>query len=422
MIGLAKRAARERYLAASKADDLEGRKWAFGSESKGRVESALFFARSEAPITDPGDGWDADPLLFGCENGVVELATGTFRPGRQDDKVTMKVGVDFDPDADCPRWLQFLDEVFGSDDDLLDFVWRAVGYSLTGSTKEQCFFLLHGKGSNGKSLFLNTLRYVLGDYAHSTTFALFDYAARQDHSQNLAQLDLRRFVTASESAENCRLNEDRLKALAGSEPITARLMRENDRTFTNTVKLWLGVNHRPRVLDDSDGFWRKARLVPFNHRFALPEELEARPELHDDPHVSSADRNLEAALKAEAPGILRWAVQGAALWACDGLQAPPCVQAASRSWREEADPLGDFFATRCVIADTCRVRAGDLYAAYLDFCQDQGMKDRDRMSQQAFGRRIAARFDKKARAVVDGKQGPAYFGIGLRDDRQEGPM
>ena len=411
---LAKEAARKRYVEASRADNTETRKWAFGSESRSRVEAALHFARAEAPITDPGDGWDSDPLLLGCENGVVELGTGTFRPGRPEDKVTMKVGVAYDPEAECPRWLQFLGEVFEDDDDLLNFVWRSVGYSLTGSTKEQVFFLLHGKGSNGKTLFLNTLRHVLGDYAHSTTFSLFDYAARQDHSQNLAQLDSRRFVTASESAENCRLNEDRLKALAGSEPITARLMRENDRTFTNTVKLWLGVNHRPRVLDDSEGFWRKARLVPFSHRFALLEELEARPELHDDPHVSLADRNLTATLKAEAPGILRWAVQGAALWAVDGLHSPDCVRAASQAWREEADPLGDFFATRCVFGDACKVRAGDLFASYCQWAEEEGLKDRERMTQQAFGRRIAARFDKKQRAFVNGKTGPAYYGIGLR--------
>jgi putative DNA primase/helicase len=411
---LAKRAARERYVAAGAADDLESRKWAFGSESKGRVEAALYFARAEPPITDPGDGWDGNPMLLGCPNGIVELETGTFRPGRPEDRVTLQVGVPYDPQAECPRWLQFLEEVFGGDADLINFVWRAVGYSLTGSTKSQCFFLLHGKGSNGKSVLLSVLRHVLGDYAHNTSFSLFDYAARHDHSQNLAQLELRHFVTASESAENCRLNEDRLKALAGSDPISARLMRENDRTFDNTAKVWLGVNHKPRVLDDSDGFWRKARLIPFTRRFVDPEKLAADPSLSLDPNILPADRDLETALKAEAPGILRWAVQGAALWACDGLREPETVRAASQAWREEADPLGDFFATRCVVTDNAKVRAGDLYAAYCEWCEEEGLKDRERMTQQAFGRRIAARFDKKQRAYVNGKTGPAYYGIGLR--------
>jgi putative DNA primase/helicase len=417
LTGLAKRAARARYKGAPEGEEGDAeRRWAFGSESKAKVEAALFMAKATAPIMDDGAGWDANPMLLGCPNGVVELATGTFRAGRPEDRLTLKVGVPYDPEAECPLWLQFLGDVFRGDAALQEFVWRALGYSLTGSTKEQLFFLLHGSGGNGKTKLLEVLRYVLGDFAHSAPFSLFDYSCRNQHPQALAQLEGRRFVTASEPSENCRLNEDRLKALAGGEPVTAHLMRQNDHTFENTAKVWLGVNYKPRVLDDSDGFWRKARLVPFTRRFVYPEKLEANPTLLLDPDVLPADRDIAEKLKAEATGILRWAVEGAALWATGGLREPDCVRVASEAWREEADPLGDFFASCCTIGEKCRVPAGDLYRAYCKWCDDLSMKEKERMTQTAFGRRIGARFKKDPKAFISGRQGPAYFGIGLAEE------
>lgn len=404
---LAKQAARARYDAASDAENDPQRKWAFGSEARGRVEAALYFARGEPPIADPGDGWDANPTLLGCPNGVVELDTATLRPGRRDDRVTLRTAVPYDPQADCPRWFRFLDEIL-PDSDVREFVWRAVGYSLTGSVSEQCFFLLFGRGSNGKTLFMSTLRNVFGEYAHSAPFSLFDWRERGQHPQALAQLEGRRFVTASEAAENCRLNEDRLKSLAGGEPITAHLMRQNDRTFETTSKIWLAVNHLPRVLDDSDGFWRKARVIGFNQRFVDAAHLPATA----GTNLRIADRNLPQALAAEAPGILSWAVQGAGLWATDGLREPDSVRQDSAGWRDEADPLADFLAAECITGPTARVRAADLYRAYCQHCEAEGIRERDRMSQTAFGRRVGARFEK-TRDTVGGRKVVCYRGLGL---------
>jgi putative DNA primase/helicase len=419
LITLAKLAARERYVAASAAADEQQRQWAFGSESRSRAEAALYFARSEPPISDNGEAWDADPMLLGCPNGVVELNSGIFRSGRREDRLTRIVVVRYDERARCPRWEQFLEEVFCGDRELTDFLWRSIGYSLTGSIREQIFWLLHGQGSNGKSLFLGTLRYVLGDLAYSASFSLFDYSCRDAHPQNLAQLEARRFVTAAESAESCRLNEDRIKALTGGEPITAHLMRENDRTFPNTSKLWLSVNHLPRVFDDSDAFWRRARLVPFSRRFVDAEKPESDPALARDPAVLLADKELLDALKAEASGILRWAVAGAVAWAKEGLREPESVKLASQSWRDEVDPLSDFLGVCCTLNDDCVVLAGDLYRAYVRYCEDCGIRERDRMTQTMFGRRFGARFEKKPRVSIGGRKGPAYVGVGLREEKEE---
>ncbi len=168
-------------------------------------------------------------------------------------------------------------------------------------------------------------------------------------------------------------------------------------TFENTAKVWLGVNHKPRVFDDSDGFWRKARLIPFTRQF-----------LGDD-----ADPDLSDKLKAEAPGILRWAVRGAVAWAKEGLAPPPSVLAASSAWREEADPLGEFLASCCITGEPYEVSAGDLHHAYCDWCDELRLKERERLSSTAFGRRMADKFTKD-RVTRAGRKMTTYFGVGLQ--------
>lgn len=411
---LAKETARQRYTAAGRADNTALRKWAFASEARGRVESGIFFARGEYPISDDGDGWDADPDLLGTPNCIVDLTTGTARPGTRADRVTMKTSVAFDPSAEAPRWTRFLDEVFGGDGEMIDFVQRAVGYSLTGHISEQVFFLLNGRGSNGKSLLIEVLDAVLGDYGHTAPFKVFDYAQRTDHAQELAQFEGRRFVIAAESVENARLNEERLKALSGSGTIRANLMRQNSREFPNTVKLWLATNHRPRVLDDTDAFWRRARLIPFGTRFVDDDVLEADPELRDDQTVLPCDKHLKAKLMDEAAGILRWCVAGAARWHEDGLRVPDRVKQASTAWRDEADELGEFMGACCELGAARRVFADDIYRVYFRWAAIQGLREREVLSRTAFGRRLGHRFDRR-RVLIDDRRGMVYFGVGLSD-------
>lgn len=399
---LAKDAARARYEAASKAGDDDARKWAFGSENRSRIEAAIHLARSERPLADDGEGWDADPLLLACPNGVVDLATGTLRPGRPEDRITRQTTVPFDPAATCPRWQQFLGEVFDGDPELEEFIRRAVGYSLTGDMSEQCFFLCHGKGSNGKGVFVNTLRAILGDYAADTPFTTFELKARADIPADMAALEGRRFVTASETSENSRLNEARIKAWTGQDPITARFMRENFFTFYPQGKLWLSANHRPLVDDESEGFWRRVRLVPFDRQF-----------LGQD-----ADTRLADKLKEEAPGILAWAVQGAAAWQAGGIQVPERVRAAVDNYRAEADPLAEFIACRCLIRDACRVPSSKLFADYEVWCLEQHIPSGQRLTHTAFGRRIGERYCQR-RETIAGKKQRVYLGIGLASEGEE---
>ncbi len=393
---LAKEAARQRYGGATEIADLRERadeaRFAIGSENRQRIEAMLVAAQTEPPLADAGDRWDVDPWLLGVANGVVDLRTGTLRAGLPDDRITRHSDIAFNPDALCPRWRQFLDEVFAVDEELVGYIARAVGYSLTGHTSEQCLFTCYGTGSNGKSVFLATIRAVAGTYAANTPFSTFELRTRSSIPNDLAALAGARLVTASETAEDSRLNESRLKALTGGDPITARFLHAEFFTFHPIAKFWLAVNHKPTVTDDSYGFWRRVRLIPFVRQFR-----------------ADADPSLLDTLAAELPGILSWAVRGALAWQDRGLQPPGAVAAATETYRAESDPLAEFVERECVLGEGLVVNATDALRAYRAWAQEAGLTDREALNATRFGTRMKTRF-----GGVHRKTGNVYLGVGLR--------
>ncbi len=394
---LAKEAARLRYQSALLLAELDERqaeaKWAIGSESRMRLEATLNLVRAEHPIADAGELWDSSPWLLGVANGVVDLRSGDLRAGRPEDRGTQHVDVHHDPEAACPRWLEFLDEVFEGDDELIDFIWRAVGYSLTGETGEHCVFILHGAGANGKTTFLNTLRGVAGGYAHNMPFSTIERQGRTSVPTDVADLVGKRLVTATETDERTRLNEARFKALSGGDPITARHLYSSFFEFRPVAKFWLAVNHKPRVNDDSYGFWRRVRLIPFLRVFK--EE--------------SADKELPKTLAAEVQGILSWAVRGCLEWQRRGLEPASAVRSATDEYKSESDPIAGFIADRCVVAADARAGASALYKAYKQWADDQGLQPYEVLSSTRFGRLMGERFTKR-----HSDKGNLYEGIGLR--------
>ena len=397
VLRLAKEATRQRYQAApdlfDDPDELKAEaKWAISSESRMRLEAMLALAQAERPIADSGDGWDADPWLLGVANGVVDLRTGALRKGRPDDRITMHSPVRHDPEAQCQHWLAFLREVFGDDDELIDFIWRACAYSLTGLTNEECHFLCWGSGCNGKGTFQRVQRDILGDYAANTPFSTLEMSSRNSIPNDLAALYGKRLVTASELNEAVRLNEARMKMLAGQDPVTARFLHGEFFTFVPNAKFWLAVNHKPIVNDDSTGFWRKIRLIPFTQCF------EGR-----------ADRNLKDALRPEYPGILTWMVDGCLEWQRRGLEPPQSVRAATEQYRAESDPIADFLRERCATAAELTARAGELYIAYQSWAIKQGLKEREQLTNTRFGRLMGQRFPKDS-----DREGTFYQGVALR--------
>jgi len=399
---LALQASRERQTTALGLGDSALKKqhvnFGIASENRTRLDAALEAAKSTRPVSDAGDGWDAEAWLLGVANGVADLRAGTLRPGRPEDKITLVSPVPFDPDARAPRWERFLLEVFQDDIDLATFVQTAAGYSLTGDVREQCWFMLYGTGANGKSTFLEVLRAVFGPYGHNAPFSAFEQGrGGQTASNDLAALAGRRLVTASEALENSRFNEPRLKSLSGGDVVSARFLYREYFQFRPTCKLWLSANHRPRVMDESRGFWRRVRLVPFQAHF----------------DGEAADKDLVKTLTAEAAGILTWAVHGCLAWQ-EGGGLWPCeaVTAATRDYEAASDPLADFLMAACVSGEGLTVTAADLYRAYTTWGDSEGMPVRERLSRQAFGRRIG---EKYSRGFTSSKR-VLYQGLGLLAD------
>ncbi len=391
---LAIEAARERRKAAAAIPDPAISKrafsWAIGSENRYRIRAALELAQVIPPIATTGEVYDSDPWLLGCENGVIDLRTGELRDGRQSDCVTMSTGVHYDPHAAAPRWERFLDEVFNSRQTLIHFVQRYAGYSATGDIREQNLPLLHGGGSNGKTTLVEALRNALGEYADNTCFQTFEMS-RDTQTEDLARLCGRRLVTASETQQDRQLNEARIKAVTGGDPLTARYLYGHLFTFHPSFKLWLSMNHLPVIRGTDAGIWRRICLVPFNVSFEGRE-----------------DKGLATALRAEAPGILRWIVDGCLAWQRDGLQIPEEVRAATKEYRSESDVVQQLIDDHAILPSGMETRTSDLYKAFREWCKENRQGD---MTQTAFGRRLSELGIERDRDTSGNHR--VYKGIGL---------
>jgi putative DNA primase/helicase len=394
---MAKGVARLRLKHANNRDEV---KWALRSESRQRQEAMLELAKSEYPLGDSGDGWDADPLLLGVANGVIDLRTGALREGRQADKLTLHSTIAFDATAKAPRWEQFISEVFDGNTELIDFVQRAVGYAMTGGVGEQVIFMAYGTGANGKSTFVEVIRHVLGDYAYNLPFSAFELQNRSAIPNDIAALENRRFVTALETSESARLNEARIKALTGSDPITARFLYGEFFTFVPAAKFWLVFNSFPRVDDDSEGFWRRVRVISFEHQFPKDKR----------------DKQLLQKLKAEAPGILNWAIEGALKWQKNGLSTPQIVTQMSEQYRQQSDPLAEFIADCCDLEPDALATSGALWNEYLRWKRQQ--HDDELVDRTTFGRNLQMRGLTKVKIGPERSRG--WRGIRVKNDDPEG--
>jgi putative DNA primase/helicase len=364
---MAKQAARARLRdAADLSNDAKRREavtWARLSESSYRLKAALDLARYTEPITDPGDKWDSEPFLLNVGNGVVDLRSGCLRPGVPADRISRHTMVVYDPLAGCPRFEEFLNQVFLRDD-IIRFIQKAIGYCLTGDVREQCLFLCYGEGGNGKSTLLETVRNLLGDYAHNLPFSAFELKARSGASNDIAGIVSKRFVTSAETSQNVAFNEARVKALTGGDRCTARFLYGEFFTFAPTAKFWLAFNHKPRVADNSYGFWRRVRLIEFPLKF----------------EGISDDKELAAKLNAESSGILAWAVRGCLLWQQEGLEQPLSLRQATKAYRQESDTIGKFLDDCYQIDPSGFVTSGGLREVYLRWCADSGEKPLDARS------------------------------------------
>jgi len=350
------------------------RKHAGQSGNVNKIKAAMEAA--ETLVCVKLDKLDADPMFLGCKNGVLDLRTGELLPPDPARLITQSTGIAFDPAAECHAWNAFLTRIFRSHPELVPFAQRLAGYWLTGRTDPALLAVLYGVGANGKSTFTGALMHALGEYAAPAPPRLLMATYGERHPTELASLQGRRLVVAAESGEGGRLDEEKIKALTGSDLISARRMREDLFTFRPTHKLALMTNHKPMVRGTDEGIWRRLLLIPFEE--IIPER--------------ERDASLSDKLRREAGGILAWAVQGCAAFQRDGLQPPPVVTEATRSYRSENDVLAEFLSDECEVDAKSIVTSAELYVRYEAWTEASGERA---LSRKTLGLRLQERgFEK----------------------------
>ena len=314
-------------------------------------------ARSDPAHAVTHEAWDRDPWLLGCPGVTVDLRDGTCRRPDPADGLTKLAAVAPAGTADCPRWLAFVAEATGGDEATIRFLRQWCGYCLTGDTREHALFFIYGPGGNGKSVFLNTLTGVLADYAETAVMDVFATSAHEKHSTDLAMLRGARLVSVSETGEGRAWAETRVKQLTGGDKVTARFMRQDNFTFTPRFKIIIVGNHTPVLRNVDEAMRRRVNIIPFDQTPACP------------------DPELEAKLKAEWPGILRWMLDGCADWREHGLTRPPSVLDATAGYFASQDVFGQWLEDECLVEPSNRHRyetTGDLFAAWSAYSKAAG--------------------------------------------------
>jgi putative DNA primase/helicase len=329
-------------------------------------------AKTEAGISVTPDQLDSDPWLLNCLNGTIDLRTGELHDHRRENLCTKLVPVGFDPEAQCPIWDSFLERILGQNLELIKFLRRAVGYSLTGLTTEQILVFLYGTGANGKTTFIETMRHLFADYSQQADFTTFLEKKNDGPRNDLASLKGARFVAAVEAAEGRQLAEAVIKQTTGGDTIRARFLYHEFFEFKPQFKLFLVANHKPRIAGTDEAIWRRIRLIPF--AVTIPKD--------------ERDQQLPEKLERELPGILTWAVRGCRSWQKNGLGEPAEVSEATAAYRREMDILADFIEEGCVVGPQEVVDAGQLYKVFMKWCEDSGEEP---LTQKKLGEKLRER-------------------------------
>lgn len=355
-------------------------KWAHASQSRRVITNSLLLTIALLPVKP--EELDANKYLLNCQNGVIDLKTGTLLPHESHHLMTKIADVGYEKDADAPNWKKFLetilvDEKGNTNHDLIRYVQKLMGYSMSGDITDQSMYFLYGGGKNGKSTFINTIKDILGDYARQTNKETFIFKENNGGANSdVARLAGSRFVSAIESNEGEKLDESIIKQITGGEAVIARFMHKDYFEFSPEFKVFFTTNHKPIVKGTDEGIWRRIKLVPF--LAFIPED--------------KRDLTLPVKLKEEASGILNWMVEGCMMWQREGLAPPQQIQKSGDEYRNEMDLLLPFILESCNINPLSEVSLKDLYAEYKFFCQDSGDYE---LKKRSFIREIENRGYKK---------------------------
>jgi len=399
MVRRAKNTAQSIYSEAASSSGSESTtlgKWAITSSSVGKITAMIELAKSRQELVVRQRELDVDSMLLGTTDGVINLKTGKLYEPSREDYITKQASVRFDKNATCPNWINFLDKVMNGNTEMVKFLQRTVGYCLTGSTQEQCIFLLYGTGANGKSTFLNVLRALFGDYGMQAPAEMLMTKHDGGVPNDIARLRGARFVATSETEEGRRFAEALVKQLTGGDTISARFLYGEYFDFQPSHKILLATNHKPVIRGNDRAIWRRIRLIPFT--VAIPPEEQ--------------DKCLEQKLRAELPGILNWAIEGCLEWQyMEGLKEPIEVVSATSEYRDEMNIIAAWMDSQCVVHPNAKGKVGNLYKDYKEWAEDTGEFV---MSQRFFGRKLEEHGFEKHETTVSGKSGIFVIGLGLK--------
>ncbi len=360
-------------------------KWVARTSNSKSKENMLKESQHLTDIPVLSSEFDTYHDYLNCQNGVVNLRNGELIPHNSvymQSKISL---AEYSKDKEPTQWLKFLDDVTGGDKELQLFLQKAVGYSLTGSTKEQCVFFLYGSGNNGKSTFLDIITDLAGSYSCNVqpeTVMVKNPMQSGGANTDIARLRGSRFVTTIEPNESVKINEGLLKQLTGGDKVTARFLYGREFEFMPEFKLWLGTNHKPIIRGTDIGIWRRIRMIPFTVN--IPKD--------------KVDKNLKFKLRKELPYILDWAVQGCLLWQKEGLELPASVQKATEEYKSEMDLLGRFCDDCVELNYLSREKASDLYEVYIGWAKENNEYE---MSSTKFSKELAKKYPEKVR-MADG--------------------
>ena len=399
---LAKETARERQKRALSIHDTRKKEaeFRFGlkSENHSGITQMLKAAKSLEVIRTTHEDWDFTDTLFQCENALLNLDACKPVEILPVYMISQNSNVYYAPSEDCPIFKRCLLEWMNDDNEMVRFIQRVMGYCLTGLTSEQCLFWFVGDGANGKSVLIDVFDMLYGDYSKDTNMDAFMTKYNQTNTNDLARLHNARVVTANESAEGKRINEERIKLISGGEKVTARFLHREFFTFTSKIKLVFATNTLPRVKDFSEGFWRRVRIVNFD-RYFPPEKRKPREELLGE-------------LKRELPGILNFALEGLKQYHKLGLKPPIKVIHATKEYRIEEDEVARWLQDCVDQAADNKITTKEAYQSFMNWFEENEGSNLKPISQSTFSRRMRGKGHPPEK--VGSKK--YFLGVKLSDD------
>ncbi|MDN6182422.1 MAG: phage/plasmid primase, P4 family, partial [Staphylococcus equorum] len=358
-----------------------------GTQSKKNITDELKHRR---PVTP--DSFDKDDMLLNVSNGYIDLTSRELYKHDIDKMFSQKANADYSEKMQPSVWLDFLNDIFAGDKEVIRYIQKALGYSLTGSTREQVMFILHGKGRNGKSIFVETIAEILGDYSNNMQAKSLMVKKNDNVNTDIARLSKARFVTSSEPNEGFRFDEGLIKQITGGDKVTARFLYAEEFEYTPKFKIWVSTNHKPIIRGTDDGIWRRLILIPFEVQ--IPEE--------------KVDKDLKYKLLREAPAILNWITEGAYMWMQEGLNMPEKLKEAGNKYRNEMDTLGQFIEDKCNVNPDYSVKVSELHSEYQKW-SEENLTTNKVLGLKSFSQKMEERF------IKDKRRDANYF-IGIELD------